>query len=478
MKIPEVLSEFLYWRNFFDVLLIAVGIFVLIRTLRRRGTWKIMAGIMVAMSVFLLAKLLDLNGIKWIYSNLSNVILVAFIVIFQPELRKIFEQAVSLGRGKFNDPGNELVQMIADGLFSMAELRRGAIIVFPGREPMQEFLSGGYPLNAQPSLPLLMSIFDPHSPGHDGALVVSKGLFERFAVRLPVSESSELSEDYGTRHHAAMGLAEKTDALVFIVSEERGRPAVFHMGKMRKGPTRSQVISALENHWKKTFFYPIALYKGENRRSLVYQAALSLALAMFFWSTIIVAQIQMVEKVISVPVEYLTSSSKLVLVGEREKDLQLYLSGTKSTLDALDPSSLSVKIDLTRYGPGTQSLFITSENLQLPKGVQLVETYPSHLELTLAAIVEQWATISPQLVGSVAEGLEIGSIEIDPHRVRVLSPSQEENERFISVTTTPIYLDGINKTSKILCKIIAPQTIKPADGQWPDVEITISVEKE
>ena len=202
----EMTRELLAWRNLIDVLLIAVGIFVLYRTMRRRGTWKIMAGIMVAMAIFLVANFLELNGIKWIYSNLSNVILIAFIVIFQPELRKIFEQAVPLHHRENSDPGKDLIEMIAEGLWQMAEQRRGAIMVFPGREPLQEFVSGGYVLEAKPSYPLLMSIFDPNSPGHDGALIVSKGLFDKFGVRLPVSESSALGEEYGTRHHAAMGL--------------------------------------------------------------------------------------------------------------------------------------------------------------------------------------------------------------------------------------------------------------------------------
>ncbi|MEZ4549407.1 MAG: hypothetical protein R2860_04690, partial [Desulfobacterales bacterium] len=247
-------------------------------------------------------------------------------------------------------------------------------------------------------------------------------------------------------------------------------------GKMRKGPSRAQILAAIEAHWNETAFYPIQFYKGENRRSLVYQAAVSLGLAVIFWSTIIVAQIQMVEKVVSVPVEYSSSNSKHVLVGEREKELQLYLAGTKSTLDGLNPSNLSVNVDLSKYGPGTQSLFITSDNVRLPKGVRLLETYPPSLELTLAAIVEQWATVTPQLVGSLPEGFEISAIEVSPHRVRVLSPSPEESEKFVSVTTTPIYLESINKSRKILCKIIAPQTIRPVDGQWPDVEVSLSLE--
>ncbi len=475
MVMPEMMKELLAWRNLIDVLFIAVGFFILYRTMRRRGTWKIMAGIMVAMSIFLMANLMDLNGIKWIYSNLSNVILIAMIVIFQPELRKILEQAVSLRRKKFSDPGKELSQMIAEGLSKMADHRIGAIIVFPGREPVQEFVAGGYLLEAKPSSPLLMSLFDPHSPGHDGALIVSKGQFARFGARLPVSETSALPEEYGTRHHAAMGLAEKTDALVILVSEERGKISTFHLGIMYKMGSPEQIAKTIGNHWKKASFYPIEFYKGESRRSVFYQAAVSLGLALFFWSTIIVAQSELVEKVVSVPVEYSMSSSKLVLVGEREKDLQLYLAGTKSTLDALNPSDLNVKIDLSPYGPGTQSVFITSENIRLPKGVRLLETLPSSLELTLAAITEQWATITPQLVGNLPAGFKISSIEINPHRVKVLSPAAEGDEKVISVTTTPVYMESINKNSRILCKIIAPQTIKPSDGQWPDVEVNIEV---
>lgn len=464
------------WRNLIDVLLIAAGMFVLYRTMQRRGTWKIMAGILLAMAIFLLANLLDLNGIKWIYSNLSNVILIAFIVIFQPELRKIFEQAVSLGRRETHDPAKALSQMIAEGLWRMAQQRRGAIIAFPGREPVDEYVSGGYVLDAKPSYPLLLSIFDPNSPGHDGALVISKGLFTRFGTRLPVSETAALPEEYGTRHHAAMGLSEKTDALVLVASEERGKISIFHMGQMTPAENMAQIVNFIEAHWKNIVSYPFVVYQRETRRSFFYQAAISIALAVFFWSTIIVAQSELVEKVISVPVEYSLAASNLVLVGEREKELQLYLSGTKSTLDAMKPSDLRVKIDLSAYGPGTQSVFITSDKIQLPKGVNLLESLPSSLELTLAAITEQWAVINPQLVGNLPEGVETKGVIVIPDRVKVLSPAPEEAEKPISVTTTPVYLESINKTSRILCKIIAPQTIQPVGRQWPDVEVQILVD--
>jgi YbbR domain-containing protein len=272
-----------------------------------------------------------------------------------------------------------------------------------------------------------------------------------------------------------MGLSEKTDALVLVASEERGKISIFHLGGMQPAENIAQLVNVIESHWKNILSYPFAVYRQETRRTFIYQAALSLTLAIFFWSTIIVAQSELVEKVISVPVEYSMAASDLVLVGEREKELQLYLAGTKSTLDALQPLDLRVKIDLSAYGPGTQSVFITSDNIRLPKGVKLLETLPSSLELKLAAITEQWAEITPQLVGILPEGVQISKVSVIPDRVKVLSPAPEETGKPINVTTTPVYLESIIKTSRILCKIIAPQTVQPVGRQWPDVEVQIVV---
>jgi DNA integrity scanning protein DisA with diadenylate cyclase activity len=124
--------------------------------------------------------------------------------------------------GKTETLVESLVGTIADALYRLAEERHGAIIVLPGKEPIQEWLAGGFVLDAEPSFPLLMSIFDPHSPGHDGALIVEKGRLSQFGVRLPISDTNKLPAVFGTRHHAAMGLSEKSDAMVLVVSEERG----------------------------------------------------------------------------------------------------------------------------------------------------------------------------------------------------------------------------------------------------------------
>jgi len=463
------------WRTAADILLIAAVLFFLYRTFLRLGTWKIVAGIFVATGIYLLASLLDLKGIEWIFGNLSHVAIIALIVIFQPELRKIFERTVSVRRSESGGADSDLARVVANAVFTLANQHRGAIVVFPGKEPIHEWLSGGHKLDARPSIPLILSIFDPHSPGHDGALIVERGKFARYGVRLPVSQTARLSEDYGTRHHAAMGLAEKSDALTVVVSEERGRVSVFRDGKKYPVDDPLKLRDRILAHWKEIGSFAVELPEGKARLAVASQAVASLGLAMVFWSTLVITQSEMLEKVMTVPVEYTASHSQLVLVGDKPSEARLHLAGAKSDLDAITPAQLRVKIDLSKAVAGQQTFFITGETVRLPRGVNILDASPSSISLTLAEIVEHEIPIKAQLVGRLPEGLKLDLVSIQPDRVRVLSPAKDGKEAQSVITTTPIYLEGISENATIFCKIIAPPSVNPVDKRWPDVEVTIRV---
>ena len=475
MSIPVLVRELLSWRAVLDIFLIGAGLFFLYRTLLRLGTWKIVAGILVAMAVFLVASFMDLKGIEWIFSNISQVAVIALIVLFQPELRKILEQTASVKRSEPRDLDEKLSRLVVDALLKLAQQRRGAIVVFPGKEPIQEWLSGGFVLDANPSLPLIMSIFDPNSPGHDGALIITNGKFSRFGVRLPVSQSSKLPDEYGTRHHAAMGLVEKSDALVFIVSEERGSLSIFHKGQMRQVGDPEEMVKTIISHWKDMTSFPVVFPKGKARLPVFLQIFVSLVLAAFFWSTLAVSQGEILEKVVTVPVEYTASSPNLTLVGNKAEEVRLHLSGPKSALDTVNPSHTIVKIDLSKGLPGKQSFIITRENIQLPKDVHLLDVDPSSFELTLAEIVEKELVIQPQLVGKLPEGLKIRYSEVRPEKIKVFAPASEEMDKLLSLTTTPIYLNNIYETTTIYCKIIALPAVQPKEKRWSDVVVRITV---
>ena len=475
LTFTALLRGIIGWRAMVDIVLIAAGLFFLYRTLLRLGTWRIVTGIILALFVFSIANYLNLKGLEWIFGNLSHVALIALIVIFQPELRKIFEQAASIRRSKVRDVGAELSHMIVDSLMKLAEQRRGAIVVLPGWEPILEWLSGGYKLDARPSVPLIMSIFDPNSPGHDGALIVSKGKFTRFGVRLPVSQSAKLPEELGTRHHAAMGLAEKSDALAIVVSEERGKISIFHKGKYWQINDREKLVEAIISHWNKTASFPLQLPQGKARWLTFSQMLISLILAVFFWSTLIISQSEILEKIITVPVGYTASPENLILVGDKQKEVRLHLVGPKSDLDALNLTQLAPKIDLSKTVAGKQTFPITAENIKLPVDVKLVDVTPSSVELTLAEIEEREVVIKPQLVGNLPARLKLLSIKVEPDKVKVLSPVSKGKDKVTSVITTPIYLESIYSDTKIFCKIIAPPVFQPIDKRWPDVEVEIKV---
>ena len=187
---PTFIEAALSWRTLLDIALISTALFYLQRTLVRLGTWKIMAGIFLALIVFVGANLLSLRGIEWIYSNVSHVALIGLIVIFQPELRKVLERAVWAPPRGAQTSDERLPKLIADCLMTMAKDCCGALIVYPGREPIGEVTTGGFSLNAEPSYPLILSIFDPGSPGHDGAIIIQGERIARFGVRLPMSKQT------------------------------------------------------------------------------------------------------------------------------------------------------------------------------------------------------------------------------------------------------------------------------------------------
>ncbi len=473
-KIAFILREFLTWQAILDIALIAAGLFFLYRTLVRLGTWKILVGILAAFLVFALANLLELEGIEWIFQNLSHVAVIALIVIFQPELRKLLEKVVSLQKKKSQSGDDDLVQMVALSLWQLAQQKRGAIIVYPGKEPMLEKLSGGHRLAAEPSLPLIMSIFDPNSPGHDGAMIIEDNRLTNFGVRLPMSQTLRLPEDYGTRHHAAMGLAEQTDALVLVVSEERGVVSSFRNGTMMPLGSIEQITAAIKNHNVKENFLDMERL-GLRDKSTFVPLLVSLVIATVFWTTLITVNRQVVAKALTLPLEYSAPGEGLLLIGEKDEEVRVQLAGPKSEIDSFVLSQPTVKVDLSNMVAGKQTILLNGENLQLPARLSFVDSKPAQIVVTLAVMVKKSVPITAQLVGVLPPHLKINKVKVVPSEIQVMMPPPKRGDKPLILSTTPVYLNTIEDENRIFCKIIAPPTVQPVVKPWQDVEVVIEV---
>jgi len=470
------IKEMLNWRVSLDILLIATIIYFIYFTLRTLRTWKVVSGLIVAFVLFLAARIIGLQGINYIFSNFSHVALLAMIIVFQPEIRRIFERAASLRRNEAMGKGSPLSTQLRDTIFTLAQQKCGALFVFPGRDSIQPWTSEGIALEARPSPALILSLFDHNSPGHDGAMVIRNGRVASFGVRLPVSKTAVLPEGYGTRHNAALGLAEVTDALVIVVSEERGSISTFRNGKMEIVIHKAQIDTAIKAHWEESSSYPIQMQRaGRQRWGLFSQVAVSLLLAFLFWSTVVVTQTQVLERGFTVPVEYTATGEKVALVGNKPTEVKLHMAGPRSALDNLDLAQLAVKIDLSKAGPGRQTVVVTEENIRLPRGLRLLDVIPPAIDLTLKALEEREVGIKPQLVGQLPEGLRLAGVVIAPKMIRVLAPQGELNRKESGLKTTPIYLEDIRETTQLLLKVVAPPGIQPVDRKWPDVLVEVEV---
>lgn len=473
----QTIREMLDWRVSLDIFFLTILIFFLYQNLRTAGTWKIVLGIMFAAAIFAAARFLNLKGIEWIYSNLSQILLLSLVIIFQPELRRIFERMASLRRREIGSEVSQLAFIISDVAFTMAQQHRGALIVLPGKDTVKAWTSEGIQLDAKPSFPLLMSIFDPHSPGHDGAVIIENGRATSFAVKLPLSKSLVLSEEYGTRHHAGLGLSEVTDALVIAVSEERGTVTVFSQGTVEKIPSKKMLSARISHHWKNTTGHFLISPTEPRKRVVMARLAISFLLAFFFWSTVVLTQSTIKRVFFTVPINYTELPKNLMLNSEKTTEIRIGLIGSSAELNNIQARQISVHVDLSRLQPGRNIIHLSEKNFDLPPRAKLISIVPGSLEFDLTQITEADAIVRAQIIGEFPRGVVVDTIKISPQRIRVMVPVAGASDTAVVLPTTPIYAEGIREDLTIRCHVVAPPQIRPVTSGWPIIEVQIMLRK-
>jgi len=216
----EAISEF-GARDALDVAVAAALIYLGFRRLRQSQRALVAVGIALAGGGYLAASGLGLGLTTWVFHGFFAVLALALVIIFQDDLRQIFEElaAWALGRRADYRPRLDSTEILVSCLSQLARQKTGALVVLPGLQRLDRHLSGGLELRGRVSGALIESLFDHHSPGHDGALVVEDREATRFGVQLPLSRNPEQLAGLGTRHSAALGLSERTDAMCVVVSE-------------------------------------------------------------------------------------------------------------------------------------------------------------------------------------------------------------------------------------------------------------------
>lgn len=247
------------WYDIADIVFVALLIYYGIKMLRQTRAFNLIKGVIFVAAVYLLVSALNMSATTFLFNRLFSNIFFVLILLFQPEIRHAIE---SFGRGDlrkiniFNLRDDDDVNAkrkiaassIAKAATNMSEKRIGALIVVEGRTPLGEICSTGTGIDAEVSVPVLENIFFPKAPLHDGAVVVKDARIHSAGCILPLTQRDDVKYELGTRHRAAIGMSENSDALVIVVSEETGTISVAEKGRLKHDLKFGEITELLTKH--------------------------------------------------------------------------------------------------------------------------------------------------------------------------------------------------------------------------------------
>lgn len=233
-----------------DIFVVTYFLYRLYQMLKNTRAASLVKGLMVLLMAALISKWLHLHVINWLLEKSMTVVLVALPVVFQPELRRALEQ---IGRGKLfrktavldEEEVENMLSALSKAALAMSHSKTGALIVFERETGLDDYIETGTQIDALVSSELFMNIFIPNTPLHDGAVIIRGNRIKAAGCLLPLTELRNLSKELGTRHRAAIGLSEQTDALVLVVSEESGTISLARGGALQRYLTEDDIKDLL-----------------------------------------------------------------------------------------------------------------------------------------------------------------------------------------------------------------------------------------
>ena len=228
------------WVDILDILIVAFLIYKLLPIFRSTGTARIAWIVVIILLVTWITGEMELHALNFILSQLMAVGLLAAVILFQPEIRRMIDHMSNIKLKEFLKPGKQSAEMIpvieqtVRACSVMSEEKVGALIVFARNNRLDEYFKSGTMIDAQVSEQLLRNIFFPKAALHDGAMIIRDGRVTAAACVLPLSDSTRISADLGTRHRAALGMSEVSDSVVVVVSEETGAISVAVGGVLKR----------------------------------------------------------------------------------------------------------------------------------------------------------------------------------------------------------------------------------------------------
>jgi uncharacterized protein (TIGR00159 family) len=374
----------LQWQNIVDFLVLFATLYMLLRWGKDARALRMTLAIAALRAGALLAGQFDLAITALLLDAASLVAIVLLLIAYQSELRHALMRLDFVGwlvpyRRKVTI--EKAARAVSSAAFALAHARIGALIVVTRRDSISDLIEGGFNLGGEISPEILEAIFQKDSPVHDGAAVIEGDYITRIAAILPATQRMDIPRGYGTRHRAALGLAEKCDALVVVVSEERGEVNLMRGREILKMDSAGMLESKLEEA------QPGLRFRAEARLKQLFFGnlglkAVALALSLAFWwiSFFLVGHSV---RTVTIPVEFSSVPANTEISRLSTSTVQVQIRGSAWILDSVSLNTLVARLDLAGAKEGPHTLNVNEATLDLPPGLRIQDISPRQITFNL-----------------------------------------------------------------------------------------------
>jgi len=468
------LTTGLRWQDIVDILLNSYILFRLYVLFRGTNVIRMIMAIAMLWMLERLAVNMGLIVTSWAMQGIIAAAALIIIIVFRNEIASVL-QTRNFKSFFWGIPQRQIqtpVDIIVESVYELARRKLGALIVLPLKKGVETVVQSGVPWKGKLSREMLLSIFWHGTPVHDGATIIQGDQIVEVAAILPLSKRTDLPSHFGTRHRAAVGLTELSDAIVIVVSEERGQVTVFKDDAIFDINTNIELEKVLRTHAGEA-----TVTKGLKRQSMELGIAAMICLAGITGIWFSFARGLEALVTLEVPVEFMNRDPKMEIFSASASSVSLQLSGSGRLIKSVRPDQVKVKLNLANAVAGNNQIPVARESIVLPPGIQLKQVDPQKLEVNLDLPVQKTLPIQPDWTGILSDELILEDARLIPDTVEVVGGSQMLKD-IQTVYTEKIPLENITIGGTVsVGLVLQPSSLKLKDGAKNRIDVIYKIRK-
>jgi diadenylate cyclase len=463
------------WQNVLDIALNTYILFRLYVLFRGTNVLRVLFAMLVLGVLRQAAVSMGLIITTWALQGVIAVAALVIIIVFRNEISSVLQtkNVKSFFWGIPRYQRKTPVGIIVESVYELARKKIGALIVLPLNKGLESVVQEGISWQGKLSKEMLMSIFWADNPVHDGAAVIQGDKITDVGVILPLSKRMDLPSRFGTRHRAAAGLAEQTDALVIVVSEERGSITLVKDNQIYDINDSRVFEKLLIKHVGED---TSAKAKGLKKQSheLAIAAAVCLICVTGLWLSFSRGMETLATH--DIPVEFIKSDQNMEIFSSSASSIRLLLSGSRPLIRSLRPDRITVKLNLDGVVPGINTLAVSRNTIILPPGIAIKNIEPSQIEVFADVPMKKELALQSVWVGKLAEDLIMTQSVISPEKVNVIGPTQVLSQKQ-TLFTKPLSLEKISESGTLTADIVLDPTIRLEDQKNSKAQVAYIIQK-